>query len=71
MTTPFHLSSFVMYILIEGLSVAVSFLKTYLKLSWIFGTEYDPSGNSNSSFHAGADILNLLSLDDFFMFYHV
>ena len=25
-------------------------------------TEYDPSGNSNSSFHVGADILNLLLL---------
>ena len=23
-------------------------------------TEYGPSGNSNSSFHVGADILNLL-----------
>ena len=29
-------------------------------------TEYDPSGNSNSSFHVGADILNLLFLYDFF-----
>ena len=25
-------------------------------------TEYDPSGNSNFSFHVGADILNLLFL---------
>ena len=25
-------------------------------------TEYDTSGNSNSSFHVGADILNLLFL---------
>ena len=27
-------------------------------------TEYDPSGNWNSSFHVGADILNLLLLYD-------
>ena len=32
-------------------------------------TEYDPSGNSNSSFHVRADILNLLFLYDFFRFY--
>ena len=35
------------------------------------GTEYDPSGNSNSSFHVGADILNLLFLYEPFMFFHV
>ena len=34
-------------------------------------TEYEPSGNSNLSFHAGADILNLLLLYDIFMFFHV
>ena len=34
-------------------------------------TEYGPSGNSNSSFHVGADILNLLFLYDFFIFLHV
>ena len=28
--------------------------------------EYDPLGNSNSSFHVGADILNLLFLHDYF-----
>ena len=33
--------------------------------------EYRPSGNSNSSFHVGADTLNLLLLNDFFMFFHV
>ena len=32
------------------------------KKSSISDIEYDPTGNSNSSFHAGADILNLLSL---------
>ena len=31
--------------------------------------EYDPSGNSNSFFHVGADILNLFSLYDFFIFF--
>ena len=30
--------------------------------------EYDPSGNSNSSFHVRADILNLLFLNDFLYF---
>ena len=34
-------------------------------------TEYDRSGNSNLSFHVGADILNLLLLYEFFMFFHV
>ena len=33
--------------------------------------EYDPSGNSNSTFHVVADILNLLFLYDFFIFFHV
>ena len=33
--------------------------------------EYDPSGNSNLSFHVGVDILNLLFLCDFFMFLDV
>ena len=33
--------------------------------------EYDPSGSSNSSFHVGADILNLLFLYDFYIFFHV
>ena len=39
-----------MYIIIEGLSVTVSCLII------ISDTEYDPSGNSNSSFHIGDDI---------------
>ena len=30
-------------------------------------TEYDPSGNSNSSFNVRVVILNLLSLYDFFI----
>ena len=51
-----------MYIFIEGLSVTVScFLMVYSS-----GAEYDPSGNSNSLLHFGADILNLLFLYDFF-----
>ena len=33
--------------------------------------EYDPSGNSNSSFHVGADILSLLFLYDFLIFFRV
>ena len=33
--------------------------------------EFDPSGNSNTSLHVGADILNLLFLYDFFIFFHV
>ena len=40
-------------------------------LSWISDAEYDPSGNSNFSFHVGTDILNLLFFYDFFIFYHV
>ena len=34
-------------------------------------TEYDPSGNSNLSFHVGADILNLLLSYKIFMFFHM
>ena len=33
--------------------------------------EYDPSGNSNLPFHVETDILNLLLLYEFFMFFHV
>ena len=33
--------------------------------------EYDPSGNSNSSLHGGADILYLLLLYELFMFFDV
>ena len=34
-------------------------------------TEYDSWGNSNSSFHVGSDILNLLFFHDIFKFFHV
>ena len=34
-------------------------------------TEYDPSGNSNSSLHVEADIVNSLLLSELFMFFHV
>ena len=34
-----------------------------------FDIEYDPSGNSNSSFHVRADILDLLFLYEFFYFF--
>ena len=44
----------------------VSF-KIYSKQSLIS----DPSGNSNSSFHVGVDIVNLLFLYDFFIFFHL
>ena len=37
----------------------------------ISDTECDPSGNSNLSFQARADILNLLLLYDLFMFFHI
>ena len=33
--------------------------------------EYDPTGNSNSSLHVGADILSLFFLYELFMFFHV
>ena len=33
--------------------------------------EYDALANSNSSFHVGAGILNLLFLYDFFIFFHL
>ena len=43
------------YICIEGLSIfSLYFFKIYPKQSSIFYTEYDPSVNSNSSFHVGA-----------------
>ena len=34
-------------------------------------SKYEPSGNSNSSLHVGADILNLLLLYELFMFFQV
>ena len=34
-------------------------------------TEYDQSGNSNLSFHVGADTLSLLFLYNFFIFFYV
>ena len=56
-----------MYILIEELSVFSScFLRNIQN-----NLEYDPPGNSNTPFHVGADILNLLFLYDFFIFFHV
>ena len=35
----------------------------------MFDTEYDTAGNSNSSFHLVADILNLLYFYDHFIFF--
>ena len=52
-----------MYIFIRGLSVNASrFLIIYSKYSWISDTEYEPSGNWNSSFQVGADTLILAFL---------
>ena len=31
------------------------FFNIFSKYSWVSDAEYDPLGNSNSSFHAGAD----------------
>ena len=39
------------------------------KIILIFDAEYEPSGNSNLSFHVGADILNLLLFYELFMFF--
>ena len=51
------------------------FFKIYLKQSLISNTEYDPLGNSNSSFYVGADISNLLIFINLnlliFIFLHV
>ena len=47
------------------------FLYLYSKYCWISDTEYDPSGDSKSSFKVGADIVNLLLLYDFFVFFYV
>ena len=33
--------------------------------------KYDPSGNSSSSLHVGADVSNLLLLYELFIFFHV
>ena len=51
------------HVLIKGLSVLSPCFLRYIQNS-----EYDPSGNSNSSFHVRADILNSLFLYDFFIF---
>ena len=49
------------YILIEEISITVScFLMIYSKESWLSDAEYDPSDNSNSSFHVWAYIINLI-----------
>ena len=43
----------------------------YSKEFGISDTEYDPTSNSNLSFHADLGILNLLLLYDFLVFFHV
>ena len=37
----------------------------------VFDTEYDPSGNSNLSFHVRAETLSLLFLRTYFFFFHI
>ena len=60
-------SSLYTYFVIEGLSV---FSLCFLRYC-IYDIEYDPSCNSNSSFHVRADILNLLFLYGLFTFFHI
>ena len=65
-------SGLLMYIFSEGLPVFFPcFIKIYSKQFWIFDTEYDPSGNSDSSFYGRVDFLNLLFLYDYFILFHV
>ena len=61
-----------MDIFVDRLTVfSPCFFNIYSKKSWISDIEVDPSGNSNSAFHVGADVLNLLFLYDFYVFFHV
>ena len=46
------------------------FFEYISKYSWIYGTKYNPSNNSNLSFQIGADILNVLLLYDSLIFFH-
>ena len=60
------------YIFIEKLlATFLCFLRVFSKYCGIPDTEFDPSGNSNFSFHVGVGLLNLLFLYDFFIFFHV
>ena len=43
----------------------------YQHIHGVSDIEYDLSGNSNSSLHVGADILNLLLLYELFTFFYV
>ena len=55
-------STLIKYIHIEESTI-------YSKKSWISNVEYILSGNSNSLFCVGAEILYLLFLYDFFIFF--
>ena len=56
----------------EGVDTGGKIEYVYLKLKKENNEhEYDPSGNSNLPFHVETDILNLLLLYEFFMFFHV
>ena len=61
------------YIYTDGLSIfSPCFLKCIQNnLEYLSDTEYYPSGNSNLSFHIGADILDLLLLYELLLFFHV
>ena len=51
--------------------IYILLLMDYNILAWISYIEYDPSGNSNSSFHVGDDTFNVLFLYNLFMFFDV
>ena len=59
------------YILIDGILIFSSCFLKYTQNNLESDTEYDPSGNSNVSFHVGTHILNSLLLYELFMFFHV
>ena len=58
------------YIFIEALPATMSYFLKYIQnnCEYLSDTGYDPSGNSNSSFHIGVDILNLLFCMTFLYF---
>ena len=60
------------YICTDGLSLFFPcFFENVFKIILNIWKDYNPSGNSDLSFHVSADILNLLLLHDLFIFFHV
>ena len=47
------------------------FFNIYLKKSWISDIEYDPSGNSNSSFNVAADTCYNLINQYIYIYIHI